>query len=212
MGAKIILTGRPRSVRSADCGVAFEIVAGPPNASTPRGMPVFSLTTYHVVCPQRMWDRGHLDRDDRSDVIVEGYLEPRVSEAGQPYVAVVATALTTRLVDITRKARELLDEATGAEKTYQALCSRYSEDAPVVQAARAEMEQLKTGLARFCEANRELLRSEALLQKAGEEQRADRRSGSNPFPEKRNGNGDGNRIITSPAASIAPTTAPELAE
>jgi len=164
MGARIILTGRPRSVRSADCGVAFEIVAGPPNASTPRGMPVFRLTTYHVVCPQRMWDRGHLDRDDRSDVIVEGYLEPRVSEAGQPYVAVVATTLTTKLVDITRKARQLLAEATDAEKGYQALCSRYSEDAPVVQTARAEMEKIRTGLTRFCEANSELLRPEVLLQ------------------------------------------------
>ena len=164
MGATITLTGRPRNVRSAERGVAFEIVAGPANASTPRGMPVFSLTTYHALCSQRMWDRGHMDSEDRSDVIIEGYLEPRVSEGGQPYVAVVATSLTTKLVEITSHAQQLLADAAKAEKAYNALRSKYAEDAPVVQETRAEMEKLKTGLTRYCEANQKILRPESLLE------------------------------------------------
>ena len=167
MGATITLTGRPHHVRSAgdhSRSVAFEIDAGPANASTPKGMPIFGPTTYHVVCPQRMWDRGHMDSEDRSDVIVEGYLEPRVSEKGQPYVAVVATSLTTKLVEITSKTQQLLADAATAEKTYDALRSRYGEDAPVAQEARAEMEKLKTGLTRYCQANQKILRPASLLQ------------------------------------------------
>jgi hypothetical protein len=167
MGATITLTGKPHHVRSAGDhrrSVAFEIDAGPANASTPKGMPVFGPTTYHVVCPQRMWDRGHMDGEDRSDVIVEGYLEPRMSEEGKPCVAVVATSLTTKLVEITSKTQQLLADAAKAEKAYNALRSRYGEDAPVVQEARAEMEKLKTGLTRYCEANQKILRPAALLQ------------------------------------------------
>lgn len=150
MGATITLTGRPRNVRSAERGVAFEIVAGPANASTPRGMPVFSLTTYHALCSQRMWDRGHMDSEDRSDVIIEGYLEPRVSEGGQPYVAVVATSLTTRL----RKAHGLLADAEAAETAYNALLSKYGEDAPATQEARAKMGILQARLARILRAQK----------------------------------------------------------
>jgi hypothetical protein len=163
-GAMLALTGEPYHVRPvrdiSSRSVAFEIIAGPSDVNNPpKGMQVFGPTTYHVVCPQRTWDEGHVDSEDRSDVIVEGYLEPRAGmDNGGAYVAVVATALTTRL----RKAQQILAAATTAEEAYNALLSKYGEDAPLVQEARAKMERLKVGLARS--RDQKPLRPAAILQ------------------------------------------------
>ena len=164
MGATLTIIGHPQRVRTADeRQVAFEIVAGPPNSTfAPKGMPVFGLVTYHILCQQRMWDRGHLDREDRSDVIVEGYLEPRFGEDGGLFIAVVATSLTTRLVQITRKAQQLLAEAVEADRVYRALCTQYSADSPVVKDAEAAMEKAREGLAHYCKLNQGVLRPELI--------------------------------------------------
>jgi hypothetical protein len=99
-----------------------------------------------------MWDEGYdVDSKGRSDVIIEGYLEPRAgTNNGGPYVAVVATSLTTRL----RKAHGLLADAEAAETAYNALLSKYGEDAPATQEARAKMGILQARLARILRAQK----------------------------------------------------------
>jgi hypothetical protein len=119
MGAKITLTGQARDVQKQERGISFYIVAGPATRHPPRGLKLFGPTRYHVECTSRQWSRARADPTDDSDLIVEGYLEPRRDpETGQLYVAVVATAMKSMLSHNAHKLEQLQDALEQAREAF----------------------------------------------------------------------------------------------
>ena len=85
MGAKITLTGQAKDIQKLERSVSFYILSGPATQHPPRGLKLFGQTRYHVECTLRQWRRARFDSADSSDLVVEGYLEPRRDpETGQP--------------------------------------------------------------------------------------------------------------------------------
>ena len=118
MGAKIMLTGQAQDIRKLERSVSFCIVTGPTTKHPPRGLKLFGPTLYRVECTTRQWRRARCRPDDRSDLIVEGYLAPRRDhETGRLYIAVVAMSLCSALSQCQHKLdqlRKVLDEAQQA--------------------------------------------------------------------------------------------------
>jgi len=118
MGAKIILTGAAKDIRHEGQIVSFRLVTGPATQTAPKGLKLFGPVTYQVQCTQRQWNRALEGPDDPSDLIVEGYLEPRRDpERGKLTIAVVAMSVTSLRKQNEQKLAQLqqaLDEARDA--------------------------------------------------------------------------------------------------
>jgi len=77
--------------------VAFTITAGPPAQNAPKGLPLYGEVTYTVRCSRRQYDKGRTGKDDHSDLVIEGYQEPRLDPAsGRLTIAVVAMSLLSK--------------------------------------------------------------------------------------------------------------------
>ena len=118
MGAKIVLSGQTVEIEKTTDYVSFTILTGPATRRPPRGLDLYGRTRYRVTCAAQVWDRAHQVPDDPSDMLVEGYLEPRRDpESDDLYIAVVATAMQSTLPHNQRRLdqlQEALDEAREA--------------------------------------------------------------------------------------------------
>ncbi len=120
MGAKIVLTGQARDIQKSDQAISFTVVTGPATRRPPRGLRLFEPVHYRIECTARQWQRAREDPNDQSDLLVEGYIEPRRDpETGQVYVAVVATLLQSMAVQNRAKLRQLEQALQDARAAYQ---------------------------------------------------------------------------------------------
>jgi hypothetical protein len=120
MGAKITLAGQAKDIEKQERSVSFYIVTGPATRHPPRGLKLFGQTRYHVECTLRQWSRAHYAPDDDSDMIVEGYLEPRRDpETGHLYIAVIATALQSKLCQRMSKLQQLREALEQAREAFK---------------------------------------------------------------------------------------------
>ena len=108
MGAKIVLSGEAQDIQITEDLVSFHIDTGPATRTPPPGLALYGPTHYHVQCTARQWGEARQDPDDRSALLIEGYLEPRQDEGtGQLYVAVAATTLQSTLAHNRRRLEQL---------------------------------------------------------------------------------------------------------
>jgi len=148
MTAKITLVSQPQGLQTGKDGiVTFEIITGPASNTAPKGLPLFKAVTYVVQCSQRQLNRGRVNEQDKSELVIEGYQEPRIGEDGKPYLAVVALAVASKNQQAARKLEQLREEVSKAEDAYNAACDQYGDDSP--QAASETFEKLKAGLVKF---------------------------------------------------------------
>jgi hypothetical protein len=120
MGAKIVLTGQARDIQKGEQAISFTVVTGPATRRPPRGLRLFEPVHYRIECTARQWQRAHEDPNDQSDLLVEGYIEPRRDpETGQVYVAVVATVLQSMAVQNRAKLQQLEQVLQDARSAYQ---------------------------------------------------------------------------------------------
>lgn len=135
MGAKITLTGAAKGMQRQDNLISFRLVTGPATKSPPRGLKLFGQVTYQVQCSQRQWSRARTSDKDDSDLIVEGYCEPRQDPVtGKLYIAVVAMSLRSMRKQSEQKLQQLSDELEKAKTVYQ--------EAKASGAPRQELEPL----------------------------------------------------------------------
>jgi hypothetical protein len=100
MTAKITLIGQPQGLRIEKDIVTFRIITGPASNTAPKGLTLFKATAYVVQCAMRhdlrsKSNRGRASERDKSELVIEGYQEPRIGEDGKPYVAVVALSVAS---------------------------------------------------------------------------------------------------------------------
>ncbi|MBN1641474.1 MAG: hypothetical protein JXA09_09580 [Anaerolineae bacterium] len=146
MGAKVMLSGRARNIQKEERSVCFVIVTGPATRHPPRGLKLFGQTRYVVECTVRQWRKAHLEPEDDTDLIVEGYLEPRRdATTGQLYVAVIATAIQSKLYQAACRLDELKDLLEECREAYKRARDEGRDHA-----------QLEACAAAFVEANQEL--------------------------------------------------------
>jgi hypothetical protein len=120
MGAKIVLTGQARDIQKSDQAISFTIVTGPATRRPPRGLRLFEPVHYRIECTARQWQRAREDPNDQSDLLVEGYIEPRRDpETGQLHIAVVATLLQSMAVQNRAKLQQLEQALQDARSAYQ---------------------------------------------------------------------------------------------
>lgn len=149
MSAKISLVGQPQNLSIEHDLVTFKMVAGPTASNAPKGMTLFKPVTYVVQCNQRQFNRGRAGEADHSELIIEGYQEPRLAPDGKLYIVVVALAVTSQLLQRDRKLIQLREEVTKAEEAYAEACDTFGLNAPPAQAALANFERLKANLLKF---------------------------------------------------------------
>ena len=135
MGAKITLTGTVKGMQCQDDVISFQLVTGPATKNAPRGLELFGQVTYHVQCTQRQWKRAGASNDDNSELIVEGYCEPRQDPAtGKFFIAVVAMSLRSMRKQSEGKLKQLSDDLEKAKAAYR--------EAKAGGASRQELEPL----------------------------------------------------------------------
>ena len=164
MTAKITLIGQPQGLRIEKDVVTFRIITGPASNTAPKGLTLFKATTYVVQSAMRQYNRGRVNERDKSELIIEGYQEPRIgedgstelAEVGQPYIAVVALSVASKNQQAARKLEQLNEEVGKAEDAYNAACDQYGDDTPQARAALEAFEKLKAGLVKFMESHSEL--------------------------------------------------------
>jgi hypothetical protein len=98
---------------------------------------------------ERQFNQGRADARDKSELIIEGYQEPRVDENGQPYIAVVALSVISKQAQNTRKLEQLREETVKAEEAYDAACEQFGDESPQAGAAGQAFEGEKAGLLKF---------------------------------------------------------------
>ena len=163
MGSKLMLTGQAERIQKDEQIVAFRIVSGPAVDNAPKGLPLYGQVRYEVQCSDRQWRKARAHNQDTSDLIIEGYLEPRVDGNGKPYVAVVAMSVVSQLVMSQRKQEQLYDAMCQAEDEQIAAHQRLEKE-PGPEAERAlemaseQLEKAKTSCLRFMERHPELQR------------------------------------------------------
>ena len=69
-----------------------------------------------------------MSRFAKSELVIEGYREPRVNQDGKPYVAVVATAVAGKNQPAGRKLEQIRKEVEKTEAAFDAACDEYGED------------------------------------------------------------------------------------
>ncbi len=149
MTAKLTLIGQPQHPQVKNGIVSFSITTGPASSTAPKGLTLFKSVTYRVECSERQFNRGRADAQDQSELILEGYLEPRVDETGKPYVAVVALSVISKQVQSARKLEQLRDETVKAEEVYEQTCEQFGDESPQAQAAAEAFEKVKAGWLKF---------------------------------------------------------------
>jgi hypothetical protein len=169
MGAKIVLSGEAQEIQRTDGIVTFTIHAGPATRHPPRGLELYNPTRYRISCTARQWARARQEPEDRSALLVEGYLEPRRDEeTGALYVAVVATAVQSTLAHNRRRLEQLQEVMEEAREAF-----RLAKDAGVSsseQAAKAAaFVKANEKLTHFLERHPELAPKEEPAPKAAPE-------------------------------------------
>jgi hypothetical protein len=149
MSAKVTLIGQPQSLTVKDGIVSFKLLTGPASNSAPKGLQLFKAATYLVQCSERQFNRGRADASDKSELILEGYQEPRVDESGKPYIAVVALSVVSKQAQNTRKLEQLREETVKAEEAYDAACAQFGDESPQARATLEAFETVKAGLLKF---------------------------------------------------------------
>ena len=155
MTAKLTLIGQPQGLKVSNGIAAFTITTGPASNSAPKGLTLFKSVTYRVECSERQFNRGRADAHDKSELILEGYLEPRVDESGKPYIAVVALSVISKQVQTARKLEQLRDETIKAEEVYAQTCEQFGDESPQALAAAEAFEKVKAGWLKFKAAHAE---------------------------------------------------------
>ncbi|MBN1890868.1 MAG: hypothetical protein JW850_22930 [Thermoflexales bacterium] len=156
MSAKINLIGQPQELRVKDNIVTFKIVAGPASNSAPKGLPMFKPSTYVVQCTERQFKRARVDESDDSELVIEGYLEPRLDGNGKACIAVVGTSITSKRAQTERKLEQIRAEAIKAEEAYEAACDQYGEESPQAKAALDLFEKVKSNLVKYLSSHPEI--------------------------------------------------------
>jgi hypothetical protein len=146
MGAKIVLSGEAQNIHREGNIVTFTIATGPATRHPPPGLELYNRTHYRIECTAEQWDRTRQDPEDRSPLLIEGYLEPRQdAQTGQLYVAVAATTMQSTLAHNRRRLQRLqrsLDHARLAFKQ--------------ARDAGASQQELEARAAAFVQANETL--------------------------------------------------------
>ena len=157
MGAKIVLSGQTVEIEKTADYVSFTIQTGPATRRPPRGLDLYGSTRYRVTCTAQLWKQAHQLPDDPSDMLVEGYLEPRRDpERDELYIAVVATAMQSTLPHNRRRLEQLqaaLDEAREAFR----IASEGGDSKQVAQAKAAAFVKANERVKRFLERHPELI-------------------------------------------------------
>ncbi len=149
MSAKITLIGQPQSLRFEKDLITFKIITGPASNSAPKGLALYKAVTYVVQCNKRQLSRGRTDDRDKSELIIEGYQEPRTDSDGKLYIAVVALAISSKQLQGNRKLEQLRDETLKAEEAYEQACNQYGLDSAEAQRAAEVFEKIKTNYLKF---------------------------------------------------------------
>ena len=97
----------------------------------------------------RQYNRGRASERDKSELVIEGYQEPRIGEDGQPYIAVVALSVASKNLQAGRKLEQLREEVVKAEDAYNTVYGQYGDDTPQARAALEAFEKLKAGLVKI---------------------------------------------------------------
>ncbi len=120
MGAKVMITGPAKAVQfnKKKNKWTFRISAKPAFGNSPKGMKMFGSTEYHIECTNRQWRRGHASENDNSDLVIEGYQEPR-QDKGKLYIAVVAMSVSTKGLQTERKFNQIKGELDKAIDTFR---------------------------------------------------------------------------------------------
>ena len=156
MTAKVTLIGQPQGLRIEKDIVIFRIITGPASNTAPKGLTLFKATAYVVQCAMRQYNRGRASERDKSELVIEGYQEPRIGEDGKPYIAVVALSVASKNLQAGRKLEQLREEVVKAEDAYNTVYGQYGDDAPQAKTASEAFEKLKAGLVKFMENHPEL--------------------------------------------------------
>lgn len=160
MGAKIVLSGQTVEIEKTTDHVSFTILTGPATRRPPRGLDLYGRTRYHVTCTTQLWDRAHQVPDDPSDMLVEGYLEPRRDpESDELYVAVVATAMQSTLPHNQRRLEQLQQALDDAREAFRR-ASQEGSSKQTQQSLAAAFVKANDRVKRFLERHPELNRPE----------------------------------------------------
>jgi len=156
MGAKVILTGAVRDVQCKGEIVSFRLVTGPATKNAPKGLKLFGPVTYQVQCTQRQWNRALWNPGDGSDLVIEGFVEPRRDpETGKLYIAVVAMSVTSQRKQDERKLQQLMQALDEARSEFREAKEREAPQAELEQKAAAFI-KAQEGVERFRERHAEL--------------------------------------------------------
>ena len=148
-----MLTGPAKGIQHHTKGnkVSFTIVTGPATKNAPKGLKLFGQVRYQVECTARQWNRARFSDDDDSDLVIEGFQEPREQE-GKAYIAVVAMGVSSFRVQKERKLKQLMDGLEKAKVEYA--------EAKEMGAPEGELKELagrlvgaSDGISRFREKN-----------------------------------------------------------
>jgi hypothetical protein len=156
MTAKITLIGPPQGLRIEKDIATFKLITGPASSTAPKGLPIFKATTYLVQCSQKQYRKARANEQDKSELIIEGYQEPRLDEQGKLYVAVVAVSVISKQAQAERKLAQIRDEVVKAEEAYEAACDRHGLESAQAKAALELMEKVKANLVKFLGSHPEL--------------------------------------------------------
>ena len=149
MSAKITLIGQPQDLRVEKDLVTFKIIASPASNSAPKGLTLFKAVTYVVPCNKRQLERSRTAAHDNSELIIEGYLEPRADAAGRLSIAVVALTISSKQVQSQRKLTQLREETIKAEEAYERACDQHGLDSPEARRAAEAFDKIKANLLKF---------------------------------------------------------------
>ncbi len=149
MSAKVNIIGQPQGLRIEKDIATFKIITGPASSTAPKGLPMFKAATYLVQCSQKQYRKARASEQDKSELIIEGYQEPRVDEGGKLYIAIVATSVLSKQSQTERKLVQIRDEVVKAEEAYEAACNQFGQDTPQAQSALELLEKVKANLVKF---------------------------------------------------------------
>lgn len=156
MSAKVNLVGQPQGLRIEKGLVTFKIITGPASSTAPKGLPLFKATTYVVQCSQKQYNKARASEQDKSELIIEGYQEPRTDENGKLYIAVVALSVMSKQSQAERKLAQIRDEVVKAEEAYEAACEQFGQASQQAEAALEFLEKVKANLLKFLSSHPEL--------------------------------------------------------
>jgi len=156
MGAKIVLSGQATEIEKTTETVSFTVLTGPATRRPPRGLDLYGRTRYRVTCTTQLWNKAHPIADDPSDLLVEGYLEPRrAPERDELYVAVVATALQSTRPHNERRLAQLQEDLDEAREDFRR-ASQEGGSKQAQQARAAAFVKANDRVKRFLERHPEL--------------------------------------------------------